>query len=1021
MARRTKELRLTQLEEFLREVKSCRGKFSARKKRELGKHFLEVVMGLEDEFIACKVGKYSPDFEPRNKKLYPWALFVTAKDDLQEDCNDRAILYLHSDNVDEKMQAVITNGKELRVFDSATQEKKGYTVVFAEFISGNAKDVKHWKAFLTDFGVESAKERRKKRRKEGIIDIEDRGSRPPSEKLSKLIRGVKQHWNEETLKKDFVFPLCKLAGWQVDSLDGGDKSTEVKVESQVGKGRLDILLKDGGVPRIVIECKKPALTLFNSGGITTKGREAMEQVHKYAKGLRHWQRGHHKEARLPNIMSMVVNGKQVIWFDSSEQDFSNAFRIAKAHEISKEVLSKIWSIINVKEVRSSDLNQVCKHSTIFDERKVIQVSSTHLLSDRVLRWLKEILKGRSVEPSDALAMTLQVLFMTIARDHGILGEEEINKDLGNWDKLFKMCKKRFNSNVFEIKRPSTIKENILDNLYEDSKKLDYRLDAIPVKYVGNIYEDLLRHLNKGNSNFSNTSYYTPDWLVEEIIEQLNPDTNDKIIDPTCGSAAFLTYAFDYVAKYMPFEESKDYLSKNIFGIDCDPLAVQISRFALLVSLAKKVDGNLLGTEHLLPMLTKNIECKDFFNFESKVKFDIAFGNPPWGSIDKEARTKEIKSSLKKFKSYTDKTDICIYVVEKAFNHLSSKGKMGFLVQRTAADEYSEKFERFRDWWGGRIEEVWNFGSKRLFKNTAETAVLLGRVNTKNSINYVDRSGKEKVDHDMEVRGCAFSEFFWCLTGGDPARDYVFKEYAKEYPNDVCVRLLATTETISNGVIKKKKKILFIDPRTADCDIPLNVRKWLKTKKITKKCKGKNGQIKTQTAEKLLKERGQVIRKSKQLSKNGKRNAHTLAWIWFNGYKHYKFDGSQMRIVIPRWLNGKRLKAGLDLRGQFFSLTSTTVLIPKDTTKKAEIFFTLAWLNSKLFSQTEANKTKTTARDGRAMFPNYIKNMSIPDVPMEIRHKIVKLAESGAKYGFTDEDLNELDQLFEKGLRQVKVA
>ncbi len=156
MARRANELRLTQLEEFLGKVDSCRGEFSHRKKRELGKHFLEVVMGLKGEFVPCKPSKESPDFEPHNDELYPWALFVTDtdKENLQEYYNDR-VLYLHSNKVG--MLAVITNGKELRVFDSAAQEEVKYAVLFDKLISGKAKSRKNWQAFLADFGVAGEK------------------------------------------------------------------------------------------------------------------------------------------------------------------------------------------------------------------------------------------------------------------------------------------------------------------------------------------------------------------------------------------------------------------------------------------------------------------------------------------------------------------------------------------------------------------------------------------------------------------------------------------------------------------------------------------------------------------------------------------------------------------------------------------------------------------------------------------------------------------------------------------------
>ncbi len=170
MARKAKELRLTQLEEFLSKVDACGEKFSQRQKIELGKHFLEVVMGLRGEFIACKQSKESPDFEPHNEELYPWALFVTDKDDLQEDYHDRAQLYLHGDNAGKKNYVVVTNGKEMCVFDFNHEIAK-YTVLFDKLISGNTKAIKHWQVFLSDFGVESAEKKKKERKKERRLKI----------------------------------------------------------------------------------------------------------------------------------------------------------------------------------------------------------------------------------------------------------------------------------------------------------------------------------------------------------------------------------------------------------------------------------------------------------------------------------------------------------------------------------------------------------------------------------------------------------------------------------------------------------------------------------------------------------------------------------------------------------------------------------------------------------------------------------------------------------------------------------
>jgi len=153
-----------QLEKFLRKVNACKGKFSPRKKEELGKQFLEVV-GLKDEFVACRPDKESPDFEPRSEDLYPWVLFITDKkgvEGLREEYDYRASSYLHPEQIGKKDYVVVTNGKELCVFDFKHEVAK-YTVDFDELLGEDQKGRKNWQVFLADFGVESAEKKKKVR------------------------------------------------------------------------------------------------------------------------------------------------------------------------------------------------------------------------------------------------------------------------------------------------------------------------------------------------------------------------------------------------------------------------------------------------------------------------------------------------------------------------------------------------------------------------------------------------------------------------------------------------------------------------------------------------------------------------------------------------------------------------------------------------------------------------------------------------------------------------------------------
>ncbi len=91
-------------------------------------------------------------------------MFVTDKEDLREEYDHRANSYLHPDKVGEEFHVVITNGKELCVFDFNHDVAK-YTVEFAKLIKEDERANKSWRAFLADFGIESAKERKKERRK----------------------------------------------------------------------------------------------------------------------------------------------------------------------------------------------------------------------------------------------------------------------------------------------------------------------------------------------------------------------------------------------------------------------------------------------------------------------------------------------------------------------------------------------------------------------------------------------------------------------------------------------------------------------------------------------------------------------------------------------------------------------------------------------------------------------------------------------------------------------------------------
>jgi len=174
---------------------------------------------------------------------------------------------------------------------------------------------------------------------------------------------------------------------------------------------------------------------------------------------------------------------------------------------------------------------------------------------------------------------------------------------------------------------------------EPLKPVDYR--ELDVRHLGSIYEGLLEfhpkvednkiilYTDKGEKKKTG-SYYTPDYIVNYIVEKTLKPVIDKmktpkellslkILDPSMGSGHFLVGAIDYIGRRcveMAGETSelseKDYqrlaVEQCIYGVDLNPLAVELAKLSLwLHTIAKnkpisfldhhlKVGNSLIGAK-----------------------------------------------------------------------------------------------------------------------------------------------------------------------------------------------------------------------------------------------------------------------------------------------------------------------------------------------------------------------------------------------------------------------------------------
>lgn len=201
----------------------------------------------------------------------------------------------------------------------------------------------------------------------------------------------------------------------------------------------------------------------------------------------------------------------------------------------------------------------------------------------------------------------------------------------------------------------------------------YDFEIIPVELISSIYENFIGNeyenekLNLSKQK-SIKAYYTPPYLVDYVLSQTvtpfleNPSKNNsscKVLDPACGSGIFLVETVRKIIEKELFlspqkkvSDSKlwQLIKSNIFGIDIDSDAIDISIFSLYVTILDYKQPAEIENFKFKKLKDENFfggQEADFFNlkhpFNTKIKnLDFIVGNPPWGQVSKSIYTDYIK-------------------------------------------------------------------------------------------------------------------------------------------------------------------------------------------------------------------------------------------------------------------------------------------------------------------------------------------------------------------------------------------
>lgn len=544
--------------------------------------------------------------------------------------------------------------------------------------------------------------------------------------------GRAKEFNEERTKNELIEPLFEALGWDVRNKHIED---EVTKEEKVSRKRVDYAFRLNSIPKFFVEAK----SLSEDIDDMSHARQAINYA--YHKGVT-W-------AVLTNFAGIRIFNAE--W---KTDTIHQAKFLSLDFDSFLEKFEKLWWLSK----ESFQTSLIDKEAEIVGKKTIKLPIGEQLLSD-LMRWReklsKNILKSNQSKKltEEQLDESVQrildrLIFIRNCEDRGLEEKKLIEKAREWYDKeskklinyireIFSYFNEHYDSRLFDphlcddLDISNDVLYEVICGLYNTTDNLTvYDFSAIDADVLGSMYEQYLGNILSKTEKRAKVEakhayrkahgiYYTPTYIVDYIVrntlgellkdKKIDPE-KIRILDPACGSGSFLIKAFDVLNEHHrkktlvdSFMRSSKILTENIFGVDLDPKAVEITQLNLLLKTAEK--------RHRLPMLQKNIKCGNSliddpavagdkaFRWEDEFKeimkdggFDVVIGNPPYVDI-KQLNPKIVKYFFEDYCTVENRMNIYSVFVEKALNLLKEGGYFGFIIPNSIL--YNESYQKIR--------------------------------------------------------------------------------------------------------------------------------------------------------------------------------------------------------------------------------------------------------------------------------------------------------------------------------------
>lgn len=294
------------------------------------------------------------------------------------------------------------------------------------------------------------------------------------------------------------------------------------------------------------------------------------------------------------------------------------------------------------------------------------------------------------ELTEAVQRTIDRLVFIRFLEDKLIEEKEIANLIDRqlaWELFVRYCKRlepKYNGLIFkphridnkDFKPPD---EQVFKEICEGlaGRESPYNFAQIPISILGSIYERFLGKVvhatdkrvkveEKPEVRKAGGVYYTPDYIVRYIVKETvgklidgkTPEEISKMAfaDIACGSGSFLIEVYDLLLKYheryyaehpdkakkadlenregrkvLSLKKRQEILVNNIYGVDIDYQATEVTQLSLYLKLLEDVTTNdayqfSLLKEKILPNLSKNIVCGNSLIGTDSVDGDLFFSS-----------------------------------------------------------------------------------------------------------------------------------------------------------------------------------------------------------------------------------------------------------------------------------------------------------------------------------------------------------------------------------------------------------